>query len=124
MPERIKLTEENWDDFEQLIAGKYNTMGRDFTTNDEQKLEQLKQQILKDHEKIPNLEEEIKQLKEDLELYHTHDDELLKLISTHTLISIKELSNLKQKLDEIKKWNDSKNRSFSSLKKILEEKSN
>ncbi len=59
----MKLTEESWGDFEQLIAGKYNTIGIDFTTNDEQKLEQLKQQILKNQEIIESLPEIIRVMK-------------------------------------------------------------
>jgi len=49
---KLKLTEEYWNnEIEQLIAGKYNTMGRDFTSEDEEKLNQIKTQIL-DNEKI------------------------------------------------------------------------
>ncbi len=76
---------------------------------------------------IVELEQENKQLKEELEHYKIHDEDLIKLVTTHQLVSIEEYQNLKQKLEKIEELLDTMGKHDihyelrDKLKKILEE---
>lgn len=50
----------------------------------------------------------ISDMVEKLEIYNAHEDVLMKLVSTHALVSIKDLENYNKMIDLFVRWNEKK----------------